>query len=168
MANFLQCWMGEEAVMTKPFPHHYQTTLSWQAERPAVITAGDRPAIEGGAPPEFGGEPGWWSPEHLLLASLNLCLQATFDTYARRKGLRAEHYQSRAAATLGPVPGGIGFTHFGLVVEVQVRPGQEDAFREVMEKAKRDCIIAGALTAEVHVAVTITTRSRQAPVGLPA
>jgi organic hydroperoxide reductase OsmC/OhrA len=154
--------------MRMPFPHHYQTTLTCEGGSPTAITAGDRPAILGGPPPEFNGDPALWSPEHLLLASLNLCLQATFEAYARRKGLHAESYRSRAAATLGPVPGGIGFTHMGLVVEVQVAQGQEDAFREVMEKAKRDCIIAGALTVEVHVAVAITATARRPPVALPA
>jgi len=153
--------------MPRPFPHHYQTTLTWSGESPSALTAGDRVPIAGGPPPEFDGEPGWWSPEHLLLASLNLCLQATFEAYARRKGLRAQSYRSRAAATLAPVPGGVGFTHIGLVVEVVVRPGQEPAFREVMEKAKRDCIIAGALAVEVHVAVAITTPAHE-HAGMPA
>jgi organic hydroperoxide reductase OsmC/OhrA len=154
--------------MRMPFPHHYQTTLTYEGGRPATITAGDRPVILGGPPPEFDGDPALWSPEHLLLASLNLCLQATFEAYARRKGLRAESYRSRAAATLGPVPGGVGFTHMGLVVEIQVAEAQEDAFREVMEKAKRDCIIAGALAVEVHVAVAITTAAHRPHVSLPA
>jgi hypothetical protein len=44
---------------------------------------------------------------------------------------------------------------------VVVPPGQEQAFREVMEKAKRDCIIAGALAVEVHVAVAITTPTHE-------
>jgi organic hydroperoxide reductase OsmC/OhrA len=154
--------------MRRPFPHHFQTTLHSEGRSPATITAGDRPAILGGPPPEFDGDPGWWSPEHLLLASLNLCLQATFDAYARRKGLRAESYRSRAAATLGPVPGGIGFTHLGLVVEIQVPEGQENLFREVMEKAKRDCIIAGALSAEVHVAVSIAAHALNPVASLPA
>ena len=152
--------------MPKPFPHHYQTTLTFRGDGPAAITAGERAPIEGGPPPEFDGEPGWWSPEHLLLASLNLCLQATFEAYARRKGLRALSYRSRAAATLAPVPGGVGFTHVGLVVEVGAQPGQEQALREVMEKAKRNCIVAGALVMEVHVAVAITAHAE--PVGMPA
>ena len=34
--------------------------------------AGPRPAsIEAGAPPEFGGQDSWWSPEHLLLSALS-------------------------------------------------------------------------------------------------
>jgi hypothetical protein len=37
-----------------------------------------------------------------------------------------------------------------------------------MEKAKRDCIIAGALAAEVHVAVSIAAHAPHAVASLPA
>ena len=105
--------------MPTPFPHHYDAMLTWNGHGPAAIGSEGRPTIAGGAPPEFGGEPGRWSPEHLLLASLNLCLQATFESLARRKGLEVAAYRSHAVATLAPVPEGLGFTYIALEVEIE-------------------------------------------------
>lgn len=35
------------------------------------------------APPEFGGEPGMWTPEHFLLAAVASCFIETFKSVAR-------------------------------------------------------------------------------------
>ena len=76
--------------MPTPFPHHYDAMLTWPGSGPAALGSEGRPTIAGGPPPEFDGERTWWSPEHLLLSSLNLCLQATFEAFARRERLHVE------------------------------------------------------------------------------
>src|SRR5262245_21712229 len=64
----------EEVTMMAPLPHRYEVHLDWPGHGGAELTAGPRPPIEGGVPPEFDGRDSWWSPEHLLLSSLSLCL----------------------------------------------------------------------------------------------
>lgn len=146
--------------MPTPFPHHYDALLTWDGDGPADLGAEGRPHILGGAPPEFDGEPGRWSPEHLLLASLNLCLQATFKAFADRERLHVDSYRSHASATLAPVPGGLGFTYLALEVELSARADDEQHARDLLTKAKHHCIVARALNAPVH----LTVHFRPAPV----
>lgn len=143
--------------MPTPFPHHYDALLTWPGDGPAALGSEGRPPIAGGAPPEFDGEPGRWSPEHLLLSSLNLCLQATFEALARKARLHVDSYKSQASATLGPVPGGLGFTYLALEIRIVAQPGDETRVRDLMTTAKHHCIVARALNPPVHMSVQVTS-----------
>jgi organic hydroperoxide reductase OsmC/OhrA len=148
--------------MPTPFPHHYDVDLTWPGSGPAALGSEGRPTIAGGPPPEFDGQRGWWSPEHLLLSSLNLCLQATFEALSRREGLHVHSYVSHAHATLAPVAGGLGFTYLALEVEIEARPEDERQVRVLMSTAKHHCIVARALNAPVHLSLTV---NKAAPAG---
>jgi organic hydroperoxide reductase OsmC/OhrA len=141
--------------MPTPFPHHYDATLVWSGSGPAALGAGGRPGIAGGAPPEFDGDAGLWSPEHLLLSSLNLCLQTTFAAFAKKEGLHVQSYHSRALGALARVPGGLGFTDLALEVEIATAPGQEQRVHDVLTRAKQHCLIANALTPPVRLVATV-------------
>ena len=118
-------------------------------------TAGARPALTVGPPPEFGGDGAWWSPEHLLLASLNTCLMATFGAMARAQGLHVDHYRSKARAVLSKSASGLAFTE--LVLEVQVAAAGDDVLRvaQTLRKAKERCIVAGALLVPVQLEMVV-------------
>jgi hypothetical protein len=45
--------------MPTPLPHRYGVSLDWVGHGGARLTSGSRPAIEGGAPPEFDGQAEW-------------------------------------------------------------------------------------------------------------
>lgn len=153
--------------MRTPFPHHYDTTLAWPGIGPAALGAEGRAGITGGAPPEFGGDGAVWSPEHLLLSSLNLCLQTTFEALARREGLRVQSYTSRALGTLDRVPGGLGFTDLSLEVSILAAPGQEHRVDDVLRNAKQHCLVANALVVPVRLVATVETGSRDAEKNAP-
>jgi organic hydroperoxide reductase OsmC/OhrA len=146
--------------MPTPFPHHYDAMLTWPGSGPAALGSEGRPTITGGAPPEFDGQLGLWSPEHLLLSSLNLCMQTTFEALARRRGLHVDSYRSHATGTLAPVAGGLGFTYLALEVAIVARPEDEQRVRDLMTTAKHHCIVGRALNTPVHMSVTFA----QAPV----
>jgi organic hydroperoxide reductase OsmC/OhrA len=143
--------------MATQFPHRYDVALAWEGQGGAALTSGSRPVIEGGAPPEFDGKEAWWSPEHLLLSSLNLCLMTTFQAITEKARLPIEHYDSRAEGVLDRTPAGLGFT--GLVLHVNVRVGsaeQIERARQLLIKAKAHCIVANALMPPVHLAASVT------------
>jgi organic hydroperoxide reductase OsmC/OhrA len=136
-----------------PFPHHYEIALSG-AGPGVTLGAGLRPTIEGGAPDTFGGRDDWWSPEHLLLASLGLCLKTTFDAFAAKDKLDVRAYASRARGVLDKTPAGLVFT--SLVVEVDLEVAADTARAErVLEAAKHWCIVSNALKAPVEVSVNV-------------
>ena len=141
-----------------PFPHVYDVTVSGAGEA-ATLGGAPRPDIEGGAPDTFGGRADWWSPEHLLLASLGLCLKTTFDSFAAREGLTVRGYSSRAQAVLDKGPAGLTFTSFTVDVELHVDASQVEAARAAMESAKRWCLVSNALKTPVEVQVEVRTTS---------
>jgi organic hydroperoxide reductase OsmC/OhrA len=143
--------------MATPFPHRYDVALAWEGQGGAALTSGPRPVIEGGAPPEFDGKEAWWSPEHLLLSSLSLCLMTTFQAVAGKARLPIRHYDSRAEALLDRTPAGLGFT--GLVLRVSVKvetPDQIERARHLLLKAKSHCIVANALMPPVHLDASVS------------
>lgn len=143
--------------MATQFPHRYDVALAWEGHGGAALTAGPRPVIEGGAPPEFDGKDAWWSPEHLLLSSLSLCLMTTFQAITEKARLPIRHYDSRAEALLDRTPTGLGFT--GLVLRVSVKvesPDQVERARQLLIKAKSHCIVANALMPPVHLDASVS------------
>ena len=140
---------------TAPFPHHYEVRLDAR-ETGAVLQAAARPRIVGGAPAEFGGRDDWWSPEHLLLASLNLCLRATFEVLARLKQLDVMDYTSSASAVLERTPSGPEFTSLSLAVDLVVPAGEAERARTLLEKAKQHCIVANTLKLPVQLQVSVS------------
>jgi organic hydroperoxide reductase OsmC/OhrA len=138
--------------MATQFPHRYDVALAWDGHGGAALSAGGRPVIEGGAPPEFDGKDAWWSPEHLLLSSLSLCLMTTFQAIGTKARLEVKHYDSHAEAVLDRTPGGLGFTRLVLHVDVKVASAEDvDRARALLVKAKSHCIVANALMPPVHL-----------------
>ncbi len=133
-----------------PFPHTYEVDVSGPGEA-ATLGAPPSPTIEGGAPATFGGRDDWWSPEHLLLASLGLCLKTTFDWFAAREKLHVAHYASHVRGVLDKSPAGLVFTSLSVAVEVRVAAEQVERARTALEAAKRGCLISNALKTPVEV-----------------
>jgi organic hydroperoxide reductase OsmC/OhrA len=146
--------------MTATFPHQYDCALTWPGHGGAIVTAEARPSIVGGAPPEFGGDSEWWSPEHLLLSSLNLCLLATFQDLLRRHKLAVFAYRSHGAATLDKTPAGLGFTEFRLHVEIEAPDEIAAQVHELLLKAKAYCMVARALGPPVALEVEVNAKTR--------
>jgi len=141
--------------MTQPFPHRYETALTWEGDSRAALSSGARPVLVGGPPPEFDGDPGWWSPEHLLLAAANLCLMTTYMVLARKAGLPIGRYRSRAEGLLEKTREGIVFTRVTLRVEIGAAAERLQEARTLLDTAKRYCIVSNSLKRPVDVESTI-------------
>jgi organic hydroperoxide reductase OsmC/OhrA len=122
-----------------------------------MLYAAAAPPIAGGAPPEFDGRDTWWSPEQLLLSSLSLCLMTTFEAIAAKARLRMLRYTCRAEATLDRTDAGLGFTAFGLHVEVEVAPEDAERVPRLLASAKKHCLVANALRTPVTLNVVVAT-----------
>ena len=142
--------------MAAPFPHHYEVTLKGQPDSSGVLAAGGRPQILGGAPPEFDGRPEWWSPEHLLLSSVTLCLMTTLQALAGRAKIPLARYQSRISGTLEKTAAGIVFTEIVASMEVTVADEHRERIGALIESAKKHCIISNALKVPVTVNAEVT------------
>jgi organic hydroperoxide reductase OsmC/OhrA len=141
--------------MTQPFPHRYEVTLEREQESRAALSAGIRPVLVGGPPPEFGGDPLWWSPEHLLLSAANLCLMTTYMVLAEKTGLPVARYRSRAEGLLEKTKEGIVFTRILLQVEIGVPEARLEEARKLVDTAKKYCIVSNALKRPVEVEANV-------------
>lgn len=131
--------------MAAPFPHHYETSLVWKDGSRGILSAGPRPKIEGGPPPQFNGQETWWSPEHLLLASAELCFMTTFLSVVRKSKIEPLRYESRSEGVLEKTPEGLRITEITLHVTVSVPALDADKTRGLMDLAKKYCIISNSL-----------------------
>src|SRR3989304_10245684 len=91
--------MAEAAVF------HYETEAEWKGEKAVSLRGAKLPEIQAGAPPEFKGRDGQWSPEHLLVASLHTCYMLTFLAIAENSKLPLVSFSSTANGKLEKVPG---------------------------------------------------------------
>lgn len=142
--------------MASPFPHHYEVTLRGEADASGLLDSGGRPRIVGGAPPEFDGRAEWWSPEHLLLASVTLCLMTTLQALAGRAKIPLARYGSRISGTLEKTAAGIVFTEIVATMEVAVAEEHRPRIDSLIESAKKYCIVSNALKVPVTVKAEVT------------
>lgn len=148
-------------MSTAPFPHRYTVSVLNHE-----IAAPPRETIRGGAPPQFGGSDQVWSPEELLVASALLCLETTFDAFARRGGLQVVDWQSSGTATLDKARGGPVFSSLVLDVTITTAAGDEARAEELVHSAERHCIIAHALKVPIDVRVTTKVQQGARPTDL--
>lgn len=130
----------------------YKAKTTWTSARRGLLSAVDKPNIGVGSPPEFKGEPDVWTPEELLVGSLNTCIMLTFLSLAQARGLTPSGYESEAEGLLENVEGKYRIT------EVTVRPhitvkGEADfeRAREIMERAEGECFISNSVKSRVKI-----------------
>ncbi len=141
--------------MADPFPHRYEAHVKLEAPGQGLLSGPGLPPLRGGPPPQFGGAPGLWSPEHLLLSAANLCLMTTFLSVAARARLSVSGYESRAAATLDKTAEGLVFTEIALEVSVWVAEPDREKAETLLVSAKKYCIVSNALKVPVAVKSTV-------------
>jgi len=127
-----------------------QTTAHWKFDKRGIVEAGSSipHAINFAALPEFGGEPGVWTPEHLLLAGVSTCFVATFRGMSAASKLNFRGLEVAVEGTVEKQEGGLRFTRNVLhpVVTIDREEDRERAGR-LLEKAERGCLIARSILA---------------------
>ena len=146
--------------MPAPFPHHYETTLVRTLASRGRVEAPPRTAIAGGPSPEVDGDATSWSPEHLLLSSIGLCLLTTFEAFAARDRVAVLACEVRVHGTVEKVAHGLAFTK--LVAEIDMEVDDVVRAQESLETARRHCLVSNTLTIELEVVASIRPAQLQA------
>ncbi len=130
----------------------YKANVVWKSARRGTLSSLGKPEVLAGSPPEFKGETGVWSPEELLVGSLNTCLMLTFLAFALPQGLEIVAYDSTAEGLLEYAEGKYRITevavHPTVVVKSQADVG---AAEEIMGKVEANCFITNSITAKVKL-----------------
>ena len=139
--------------MTEPRTFEYETEIEWKGQRDGRLRGSGLPEITVGAAPEFKGREGVWTPEHLLVASVNSCFMLTLLAIAENSKLPVVSFRSTAKGKLEKVQGaGYQLTEIVLVPEVVVASG-EDIGRtmRILEKAKENCFVSNSIKGMLKV-----------------
>ena len=133
--------------------HLYRSSAIWTMRRRGIVSAEDVPrTINFSAPPEFQGEPGLWTPEHLLLASVATCFLATFRAMAENSRLQVVRLEVEAEGLLEKQEGGFRFTQIAVRPRLSIADvADEERAQRMLEKAERACLITRSLSSHVEL-----------------
>jgi peroxiredoxin-like protein len=137
--------------MTKT--HSYQAAAHWTQHKRGIVESAEIPrTINFATPPEFGGEPGLWTPEHLLLASVSTCFVATLRAVAEASKLELDGIEVPVEGTIEKLEGGYKFTRIVLrpMVTISHEDDRERTGR-LLEKAARICLVSRSLNCTIFL-----------------
>ena len=141
-------------VKSKQF--FYRNTVKWNGERKGTLSSLEKPDMEIATPPEFKGHRGVWTPEDLLVASVNSCIMTTFLYYARKEHLDFTGYESSAEGVLERVDNAFMISHISVKPIVTIRDREDtDRTKRIIEMSGRNCLISESVKSKVEVIAEI-------------
>jgi peroxiredoxin-like protein len=131
--------------------YRYKAHAHWTLHKRGILEAHDIPrTVNFAAPPEFGGEPGLWTPEHLLLGAVATCYVATFRAVAERSKLAVTGLEVFVDGVITKEPGGFRFTEIAIRPAITVERHQDcERAQRLAEKAEHACLISRSLSANI-------------------
>jgi len=149
--------------VTEARDYFYESKIEWQAEKHGQVESAGLTPIGTGAPPEFKGRPGDWSPEHLLVASLNSCYMLTFLAIAEFSKIAIVSFSASAKGRLEKVEGS---TY--QITEIVVKPcvviataNDLPRMPRILEKAKENCFISNSIKSKITIEPEVFHRQTQ-------
>ena len=131
--------------------HFYSTNVEWKEGRIGELTTSSFPPIKVATPPEFkSGVPDVWSPEHLFVASINICLMTTFLAIAENSNLEFISFSSSATGKLEKVDGKFMISEVELnpVVKIKDEKQKEKTLR-ILDKSEKGCLISNSAKSKI-------------------
>jgi peroxiredoxin-like protein len=108
------------------------------------------------SPPEFGGEPGFWTPEHFLLAAVTSCFVATFRAIAHASKLEIQGIEVAADGVIEKENGAFRFTKVSLKpVAIIFAEEERERTQRLLEKAEKVCLVTRSLSCKVELETKI-------------
>jgi peroxiredoxin-like protein len=137
--------------------HTFRTQAHWTMHHRGIVEAESVPrTINFSAPPEFGGEPGLWTPEHLLLAAVSTCFVATLRAVSEASHLAFSDLAISTEGIVEKMQGGYRFTKIWLRPVVTVAHDEDrERMGRMLEKAERVCLISRSLDCTMMLEPTI-------------
>ena len=128
----------------------YTSDIKWTEGKKGVLSSPDKPVIEVATPVEFGGPSGVWSPEDLLVSSVNSCVMTTFLYYIKRHNLSLVSYKSTGKGILEKKKTGLSFSSIQINPEIQMKKKSDIPMAEKLLKlSKERCLISNSIKEEV-------------------
>jgi peroxiredoxin-like protein len=136
----------------KPLPHQYDVTLVGGPTGYARVTSEGLPVLLVAAPADFDGPGDAWSPEHMLLASVQACFLLTMRAIAGLSQLPFTSLESRITGTVDKKDGAMRFTEIVIRPRLVVKAGTDrERAIKVMEKSERACLVSSSLATPIRL-----------------
>jgi organic hydroperoxide reductase OsmC/OhrA len=136
----------------KPLPHHYDVHLGGAASGYAELSTAGVPLLRTAPPADYDGPGDAWSPEHLLLASVEACFLFTLRAIARVSELQFTRLELEAVGTVGRIDGVTRFTEIVLRPKLTVPAGaNRERLVQIMEKAEKTCLVSASLSTPLRL-----------------
>lgn len=133
--------------------YFYESEIEWQGGKDLNIYSGALPVITAGAPPEFKGREGVWSPEQLFVASFNSCYLLTLLAILEFSKIALRSLSSSAQGKLEKVAGGTF-----QITEITVKPrivlisaNDLERMPRILEKAKENCFVSNSIKSTIKI-----------------
>jgi uncharacterized OsmC-like protein len=150
----------------EPLPHRYEVQLTGGPSGHGWLSMPGSPGLPTAPPREFEGPGDAWSPEHLLLASVQACFLFTLQALAKKAGLRFTAVTVEATGTVDRRDGPLRFTGIDLLARLVLAEGADPALaRRVLEKSEKACLISASLSTPVHLEIDVIVRALE-PAGV--
>jgi organic hydroperoxide reductase OsmC/OhrA len=149
--------------MSESKPYFYETEIEWKGEKDLKLTGGKLPVIDAGAPPEFEGREGNWSPEHLFVASLNSCYTLTLLAIAEFSKIPLVSLSSTARGKLEKVQGS-SYQVTEIVVKPRIVIASANGLARmprILEKAKENCFVSNSIKSAIKIEPEVVHQQTQ-------
>lgn len=132
--------------------YNYEVELKWDRDRKGTLSSSvlDQ-TVEVATPPEFpNGMEGFWSPEHLFVASVSSCLMTTFLAIAENSRLEFSDLNVNGTGKLEKVDGKLMVREITLNARVEI-PDEKDRERaeRILHKAESACLISNSINSKI-------------------
>jgi peroxiredoxin-like protein len=133
--------------------HNYDVNIQWKGDRKGLASSPNLPDLEVATPPEFpGGHPGIWSPEHLFVASANVCFMTTFLAIASNSKLEFIEFSSKGKGKLEQVDGKWMISEITLEPSLKIKEERDFAKAEkILHKSEAACLISNSMKTNVKL-----------------
>jgi peroxiredoxin-like protein len=134
----------------KPLPHQYDVELRGGPSGYARLNTPGVPELRSAPPTSYDGPGDAWSPEHLLLASVQTCFLFTLRAIARLSKLEFSLLELSATGTVDRRDGVTRFTAIVLRPRITVAPGTDrERTLRILEKSEQACLVSASLSTPI-------------------
>src|SRR5512145_176216 len=136
----------------KPLPHHYETRLTGGPAGYAAASSAGLPSLRTATPPAYDGPGDAWSPEHLLLASVEACFLFTLRAIAHLSRVEFVALELSATGTVDRKDGVTRFAEIVLRPTLTVVPGtNRERVIQILEKSEKACLVSASMSTPIRL-----------------
>lgn len=141
--------------------YYYDTKVKWNDGRIGEVSEPTLETIKVATPPEFPkGVPNIWSPEHLFVASVNVCLMTTFTAIAENSKLDFTDYECDGKGKLEKVDGKFVISEIVLKPKITVNDDKSiERAERIIKKSEAVCLISNSVKTEIKLEPEIIKES---------